>query len=297
MTAIGAGPTFESVDAVQRWAFENLLDRGFPVAPRGCPTRELLGQTFTLLHPRERIVRAPTRRWSLPLAIGEFCWHASASDDVAALAWYAPRWRDFSSDGKRVTGSCYGHKIFSKSHDGRSRWDALLAVLRDDPATRRAVIDLADDRIPDRGDPDVSCTATFQVFARGGCLHAMVHMRSNDVVWGLPYDVFLFTMIQEMLAQTLDLELGVYIHSAGSFHLYDRHIPLARKVLADCIPERAAMPVMEPLSGLDDFLAAEQALRRGGVPTLKLAPYWERLAGVLREFAATGRAQHATAAD
>ena len=48
-------------------------------------------------------------------------------------------------------------------------------------------------------------------------------MRSNDVYLGLPHDVFSFTMIQEIVARLLGVEMGDYTHFAGSLHLYDEH--------------------------------------------------------------------------
>ena len=58
-------------------------------------------------------------------------------------------------------------------------------------------------------------------------------MRSNDVWWGVPYDVFQFTFLQIQLAQVLGLEPGVYTHQAGSFHLYDRDRVEASRVTAN----------------------------------------------------------------
>ena len=166
MISFGSGPAFVSMDAVQRWAFERLLESELHSAPRGVPTRELLGQSFTLTNPRARMITAPARRWSLPLAIGEFCWHASASNDVDALAYYAPRWRAFTEDGRTVHGSCYGQRIFGHDRGGRSRWDLLLSLLRKDPASRRAVIDLSGEDQLSSIAVDVSCTSTFQVLIR-----------------------------------------------------------------------------------------------------------------------------------
>lgn len=288
MNAIGNGPAFDSLDAIQRWAFERLLQSDLRSAPRGLPTYELLGQTFSLTHPRARILLSPARRWHLPLAIGEFCWHAAASDEVDALAYYAPRWRAFAEDGQTIRGSCYGQRIFGRASDGRSRWDALLGLLREDPASRRAVIDLSGGGKCEAQAVDVSCTSTMQVLIRNGLLHLIVQMRSNDVVWGLPYDVFLFTMIQELLAQTLGLELGAYVHGAGSLHLYERHLDLARRVLREAPPDQHEMPIMQPIDALPTFLDAEQAIRlcrRSPV----LPPYWDALAAPLRDFALSSR--------
>ena len=102
------------------------------------------------------------------------------------------------------------------------------------------------------------------------------------------YDVFLFTMIQELLARTLGVELGAYVHGAGSLHLYERHLGLARQVLREAPPDRWEMPAMQPVDALPAFLATEQAIRSGG-HGLPLPPYWEALATPLRDFAASSR--------
>jgi hypothetical protein len=49
-------------------------------------------------------------------------------------------------------------------------------------------------------------------------------MRSNDLWLGLPYDVFAFTCIQQMVAAALGVGLGWYQHQAGSLHVYDRNM-------------------------------------------------------------------------
>jgi thymidylate synthase len=220
----------------------------------------------------------------LPLALGEFCWHASASTNVEMLAYYAPRWREFSPDGHDIVRSCYGHRIFLPGPLGHSRWDDLRRLLRADPATRRAVIDLSDADTPDAFAVDSSCTSSFQALNRDGRLHVIVHMRSNDAVWGLPYDVFLFTMLQEMLALELNLRIGCYLHVAGSLHIYARHLAMARRVLEETPGASRAMDAMDMPPDQAGFLEAERAIRLRREPPA-LSPYWSRLADVLKSHA------------
>ena len=49
-------------------------------------------------------------------------------------------------------------------------------------------------------------------------------MRSNDAFLGLPHDVFCFTMLQEIVARTLSIEVGNYKHVVGSLHLYEQRM-------------------------------------------------------------------------
>ncbi len=283
MNTYGNGPIFDSIDAIQRWAFDKLLNHGHSSAPRGIRTQEVLGYTFTLTRPRARVIQAPARRWSFPLAIGEFCWHISASNDVRSLEYYAPRWQKFAAKDQTIRGSCYGRRIFYPDASGNSRWEKLIDLLEHDPSSRRGVIDLCDSHVLSPDELDVSCTSTLQMLAREGRLHLIVQMRSNDVVWGLPYDIFLFTMLQEMLALRLGLGLGVYIHSVGSLHLYEKHFKLAENVLSDPPPNTIEMPKMTSISSLNSFIEAERKIRRGD-PRPPLDLYWETLALALEDF-------------
>ena len=65
-------------------------------------------------------------------------------------------------------------------------------------------------------------------------LTAHVHyMRLNDALVGLPHDVFCFTMLQEIVARSLSVELGGYKHAVGSLHLYKTHVDAAHQFLEE----------------------------------------------------------------
>src|SRR5206468_2212365 len=79
---------------------------------------------------------------------------------------------------------------------------------------------------------DAACATSLQFLLRDGVLDAVLTMRSNDAVWGMPYDIFLFTFLQELMALELGVGLGAYHHFASSLHIYERHVALARRVLS-----------------------------------------------------------------
>lgn len=276
---------FETVDDVLGWLLRGLLNDGEIVSPRGNETRELLGVSFTLTNPRARLVTNVARRFSLPLALGEFAWHMRAADDVGTLSYYAKRWADFSDDTQRISGSCYGSRIFGSRGKAASQWDSIVSLLRTDPATRRAVISLWSDDTQLATSRDVPCTSTIQFLQRTGRLHAVVTMRSNDTIWGVPYDVFLFTMLQEHMAGVLGVEVGEYTHFAGSMHLYRRHYDFAERILGSSGTPIEMPPMPEP-KALEAFLAAETTIRSGDPceTTHHLADYWRELADVLAWF-------------
>ena len=45
-------------------------------------------------------------------------------------------------------------------------------------------------------------------------------MRSNDIVFGLPYNFLQFTFLQEIIAGWLNVDVGEYMHISDSLHMY-----------------------------------------------------------------------------
>lgn len=244
------GPEFASLDEAFLSVLDLLLRHGGASAPRDLPTREVVPFGFSITDPRRRYISVPDRRWSLAYAIAEFAWHLRGSDSVEEIAFYAPRWRQIAKGGPTVKGSCYGARVFGSSNGGQSQWERALELLRRDAESRRAVLQFsapnADVLDPDA---DIACALSLQLVLRGGRLDAICTMRSNDAVLGMPYDVFLFTMLQELAATTLGCELGRYHHQVGSLHLYDSQISLAERVI-ESHPQ--VFDPMAPMSDLDD---------------------------------------------
>ena len=277
--------SFGSLDEVHHNVLSSILGFGDKVSTRGMSTLELFPFSFILENPRMRCISNPARRWNFPLAIGEFCWHLSGSRKLDFIQHYAKRWSDFSDDGSTIRGSCYGNKIFSNHKEQHNQWQKLIKLLKTDPYSRRAVLNLLDNKVClSANSKDVPCTSTIQFLIRRNKLHAVVNMRSNDAIWGLPYDVFLFTMIQETLASELEIELGTYTHIAGSMHIYERHLELANKILACNDYKPFEMTSMTQHWQLRKFLDLETELREKQCFRLKrglLDTYWQHLLEIL----------------
>jgi thymidylate synthase len=188
------------------------------VCPRGKATKEVLGVTIHLKNPRARLGWHPDRKYSLPLYVAESVMLFSASDSVEHLAYINPRMQLFSDNGKTLYGA-YGNRIHNEIRD-------VIRKLKEDPDTRQAVLPIIrefDLRVQTK---DFPCTQVLQFMIREKKLHLFVTMRSNDFIWGLQYDLPVFTTFQEIIANTLGLEVGEYWHTANSLHVYDYHFEL-----------------------------------------------------------------------
>ena len=112
-------------------------------------------------------------------------------------------------------------------------------------------------------------------------------MRSNDAYVGLPNDIFAFTMIQELVARSLGVEVGPYKHLVGSLHLYEVNWGHAARFLAEGWQREHTMPFMplgDQFESLAKVLKIEKALRMGRIPRIppSLPGYWRDIVQLLR---------------
>lgn len=219
-------------------------------------------------------------------ALGELLWYLSGSNATEHITHYISKYSEFDEGGIIFGG--YGPRLRGMGqHD---QLETVTRLLRERPSTRRGVIQLfaGSDLLEDH--KDVPCTCTLQFLRREPGLDLVVYMRSNDVFTGLPHDVFCFTMLQELVARSIDAELGRYIHMAGSLHLYDENADAARRFLEEgwfATTEMPPMPAGNPISSVDELLAIEARLRGGADPmleTLPKDPYWADLVNLLVAF-------------
>jgi len=269
----------DSLDEILIEAYKQIQEKGTPNNGSRGKHRELIGVIFRIAHPRARLSRSSDR--GLPFsALGEFLWYLTKSDDVDFITAYIPNYKKEVGPDGRINGA-YGPRLFSTY--GLDQIEAVLDLLKRKPHSRRAVLQLygaTDLKI----DQEVPCTTTLQFFIREGKLHLMASLRSNDAYLGLPHDVFCFTMLQEMIANRLEIELGEYVQMVGSFHLYDKHVDNAAHYIEEGHHRRAEMPPMpagDPFALVSAILEAEKIIRTGSGDAAKiisgLPPYWADL--------------------
>jgi thymidylate synthase len=279
--AYGMRRAFEGthLDDLLAAAYEAVLTDGDRVEATRGQFRELRGVQFELSDPRARLSRSWQRGRALT-AVAEFVWYASGNDSVAAIERYIPRYKTMVGGGERAAGA-YGPRLFGPS----GQLESMVAMLSRSPSTRQAVVQLfnRDDLLNSHA--DVPCTCTLQFFVRDGLLELHVQMRSNDAVLGLPHDLFSFTMVQEWVAARLGYGLGPYVHTVGSFHIYEADVERVRSYLGEGLFEPRAMPPMpreDPASRLQDLVGVEARIRADTARAEELPDgYWGDLARLL----------------
>lgn len=181
-------------------------------------TKELNNYSFTLTDLDNNVINI--RNISKSYICGELLWYALGRNDVAFINKFAGLWGRISDDG--VTSySAYGDIVF-KRH-GFNQVEKIIQLLCADPESRRAVINfnVPNDRVIET--KDEICTIALQFLIRDGKLNCIGIMRSNDVWYGLPYDVIFFTELTKYIARRLNIPYGTYTHDVMSLHVYERN--------------------------------------------------------------------------
>ena len=284
--------TGKTVDDVIRSVVDEITASGSRISPTKGEADEITGILLEISEPRARLSRTETRG-RIFSALGELCWYLAGSNRVDFISYYVRAYEELAEAGEIFGG--YGPRLLNWK--GVNQVSKIIEILSTKPDSRKAVIQLFDaaDLLVEH--KDVPCTCTLQFLLRQGKLQLLVNMRSNDVHWGLPHDVFCFTMLQEIVARSVSAELGIYKHTVGSLHLYTKDIGPAKRFLSEgwqrTAPVMPAMPTGDPTGSIALLLEAESAIRGGGkfdeAKLDSVDPYWSDLVRLLEVFAAKKR--------
>lgn len=279
----------KTLDDLLRKTFTALLKKGVSVTSTRGISVELIGVMLELKNPRARLSRTETKG-KVFSGLAELLWYLSGSNDLAFIGHYLSQYKNESDDGVTIYGG-YGPRLFGNR--GHNQVENVLALLAGKGGSRRAVIQLFNAEDLAEKHRDIPCTCLLQFMRRNDQLHMVTYMRSNDAFWGLPHDIFAFTMLQEIIARKLGIDLGTYKHAVGSLHLYQDRIPEARVYLdegwqsTDSNTSMPAMPMGDPDPAIALILASELEIRMGrdiNLRLLKIAPYWKDLIRLLQIF-------------
>ncbi|PII14344.1 thymidylate synthase [Stenotrophomonas indicatrix] len=273
----------ESVDDMQHAVLSKLLLPRTKIvqASRG-EFFEISGAMLRLKNPRARLGRG-IRQGRLFSSLGELLWYLAGSNELDFIYYYIKKYAEESEDGLTIKGS-YGERLFRSRQIYR-----VLSLLKSKSTSRRAVLQIfrKDDL---RNSKEVPCTISLQFLLRSEKLDLIASMRSNDALIGLPHDVFAFTMIQEIAARHLKVEVGTYTHFVGSLHLYTSDISRAKEYISDGLQRvtpMPAMPIGDPLPRVKLLLSAEQSIRETG-NSIKIGKdienYWKDIIYILRSY-------------
>ena len=182
-------------------------------------TKALFNIGFTMENPMENHITNKERNWKLEYAEAEWEWYLSGDPSIYKLHKIygkLPKIWCHMADSDGLVRSNYGWQW--KRND---QIDYVVAKLKDCKDTRHAAISIYDAKEWETYRKDTPCTYAVQFTILNNRLNMAVLMRSNDIWYGFCNDQYQFSMLQQMIAERLNIEIGNYYHYAHNLHLYN----------------------------------------------------------------------------
>jgi thymidylate synthase len=228
-------------------SLRKLMDEGDVVPSRNGDSKEIYCHQVRIDHPEERVIMTPARGANIMAQLAEAMWIMGGRDDMEFLSRYLPRARDYSDDGETWRAG-YGprlrawplgdnpsvHSVTNPAPDKQvDQVEECLKLLCENLETRRAVAVIFDPARDFCESKDIPCNNWLHFLVRDGKLNLTVGVRSNDAIWGFSgINMFEWSVLMQMMAHWLDIEVGKMVYTASSFHLYEYHFDKAEKILA-----------------------------------------------------------------
>lgn len=290
---------FESVDQAYRESLLYLRDHGSLIRSvvdkssvgsgfgrKQRDFKEVLGFSFVLKNPRDRLIYSTARRSSLGFNVANLIWLLSGRSDVETIVFYNKQGKAYSTDGVYYEAA-FGDRIFGRFN----LWQAAKDLLAKDESSRRALMPIFIPTDLTELPNDTPCAASIQVMIRNNRLNFFLHMRSQSVAMVFPYDIFAFTMLHEYMALLAGVKIGEFYYYCNSFHYYIEEEDTVEAILAesrlptDCM-DYMTLPYDQTAR---DLVGAEEAIRLRVASGAQIDPrifselpeYWRQLFVVL----------------
>ena len=135
------------------------------------------------------------------------------------------KWRKMLEEGGKFSYT-YGERWASQI-------PIVLEELKKNPNTRQAIITTWDSNIDQErlGKRRIPCSVYSQFLIRGGKLHQIYNIRSNDAIFIMPSDMYQQGKLQVHLADELGIKPGQLSYNVGSLHIYKKHAAIVKDSL------------------------------------------------------------------
>lgn len=181
---------------------------------------------------REEFPILTIRRTAFKSCVDELLWiwqkKSNNVHDLNSHIW------DSWADEKGSIGKAYGYQLAQKAiyKEGEfDQVDRVLFDLKNNPSSRRIMTNIYN--FADLHEMNLyPCAYSMTFNVSGDVLNGILNQRSNDMLTANNWNVTQYAILLVMLAQVSGLKAGELVHVIADAHIYDRHIPLVKEVLA-----------------------------------------------------------------
>ncbi len=171
------------------------------------------------------------RRTAFKSAVDEILWiwqkKSNNVKDLNSHIW------DSWADETGSIGKAYGYQLAQKHKYKEGEFDQVDRVLFDlknNPSSRRIMTNIY--TFQDLHEMHLyPCAYSMTFNVSGNVLNGILNQRSNDVAVANNWNVVQYSVLLMMLAQVSGLKAGELVHVIADAHIYDRHIPVIKKMM------------------------------------------------------------------
>lgn len=195
-----------------------------------------------------------TKKVHMKSVIHELLWFLQGNTNIKYLTDNGVRiWNEWADENGDL-GPVYGKQWRSwqgadgKTHD-QIKW--LINELKTNPSSRRLIInawnvgELEKMALP-------PCHCMFQFYCQNGALSCQLYQRSADLFLGVPFNISSYALLTMMIASSLGLKPGEFVHTFGDVHIYNNHIEQVETQLSR---RPLPLPTMEINPEIKDLFA------------------------------------------
>lgn len=213
----------------------------------------------TIYHrPTQRVLLDPIRDCNPFFHLFEAVWMLSGLQKVDPLLEFNKNMGRYAEDDGTIYGA-YGHRW--RTQFGVDQLLQIVGILGKDSTSRQAVLQMWHSAL-DLGTTvrDKPCNTHCYFRINAGCLDMTVCCRSNDLVWGAyGANAVHFSILQEVIANTLSIPVGKMYQISNNFHIY-RSVPRFNELMsAPCLDVN---PYSILMSELDFILTPNENLEQ-----------------------------------
>ena len=220
---------------------QDILDNGFSsegqkVRPRwedGTPAHTI--KQFGVVNRynlQEEFPALTLRPTAIRTAVGEMLWiwqkKSNNIKDLNAHIW------DSWADETGSIGKAYGYQLARKYRFPQGEMDQVdnvILQLKNTPYSRRIMTNIYN--FADLSEMNLEpCAYSMTFNVTGDTLNGILNQRSQDILAANNWNVVQYSVLLMMMAQVSGLKAGELVHVIADAHIYDRHIPIVRELIA-----------------------------------------------------------------
>lgn len=211
------------------------------------PSKELLNYSLTIVKPslEDRLITKSVKHNKI---IGNYTDKETElfdKGDIHNMGTLSKVWDTIKNPDGTINAN-YGYMVYHIYDAGNEKyapnekplnqWNWAKDMLIRNKNTLQAYCHFNRPKDQWKGNLDQPCTMYIQFIIRKDELHLHAYMRSNDIVYGAPYNIayfikLMYRMLNELTSVYPNLKIGNYTHHATAIHYYKRNEQRVREML------------------------------------------------------------------